>query len=53
MDVILTSLGMFLLLCFSTWIGWMWGNMRGYEDGFKDRDRIQKEVEELIEKHKR
>jgi hypothetical protein len=52
MESFLTILIVSLVIGFCVWMGWMWGSMHGYEEGFKARDRIQKDVEELIEKHK-
>lgn len=53
MEAFLTTLSISILIGFCIWVGWMWGNMSGYEEGFKARDRIQKEAEQYLKKFKR
>lgn len=51
MDALITILIVFGSIGFCVWLGYMWGKMTGYEEGFKACQRIHDEIQEWMKKY--
>ena len=52
MEVFITILIVAILIGFIFWLGYMWGKMAGYEEGFKYCQRIHNEIQDFIRANK-
>jgi hypothetical protein len=49
MEAFITILIVSLFISFIFWLGYMWGKMTGYEEGFKACQLIHNEIQEFIQ----